>query len=87
MAYRNYTEDAVIDELVGVLDQLKDNCKCEKCRQDIIAYALNRLPAKYVVTDLGGVYTKLHQFKTQTRADITIQLVEAAKVVKAKPRH
>jgi competence protein ComFB len=87
MAYRNYTEDAVLEELVGVLDQLKDSCKCEKCRQDMLAYALNRLPPKYVVTDLGGVYTKLYQFKAQAKADAAVRLVEAARVVKANPRH
>jgi competence protein ComFB len=53
----------------------------------MLAYALNRLPPKYVVTDLGGVYTKLYQFKAQAKADATVLLVEAARVVKANPRH
>ncbi|MDP2928757.1 MAG: late competence development ComFB family protein [Candidatus Omnitrophota bacterium] len=46
MAFRNYMEEAVIEELNGVLEQLEGACKSEKCRQDMTAYALNRLPAK-----------------------------------------
>ena len=87
MAYKNYMEDAVIEELNGVLDQLKGVCKCEKCREDMVAWALNQLHSKYVVTDLGHVYTKLNQLKTQAKADIVVQLMDAAKMVKANPRH
>ncbi|MDP6685963.1 MAG: late competence development ComFB family protein [Candidatus Omnitrophota bacterium] len=87
MAYRNYMEEAVLEELNDVLAQLKDTCKCERCREDMLAYSLNRLPAKYVVTVLGNVYTKLHQLKAQSKADITVQLMEAVKVIKKSPRH
>ncbi|MFH1791751.1 MAG: late competence development ComFB family protein [Candidatus Omnitrophota bacterium] len=87
MGYRNYMEDAVLGELGGVLENMKDMCKCEKCRQDIVCYALNRLPAKYVSTDLGNAYTKLHQIRVQTKADIAVQLMEGVKIVKDNPRH
>lgn len=87
MAYKNYMEEAVVSELNGALEQLTDVCKCEKCREDMAAYALNRLPPKYVVTFLGNVYTKLNQLKAQTMADIIVRLMEAAKVVSGKPRH
>ncbi len=87
MAYKNYMEEAVVDELNGVIDQLDNVCKCEVCRQDMVAWSLNRLPAKYVVTSLGHIYTKMNQLKTQTRADILVRLLEAAKVVRGKPRH
>jgi len=80
-------EEAVIEELKGILEKMKDVCSCERCREDILAYTLNRLPARYVVTVLGNAYTKLHQLKVQSKADIVVQLMEAAKVVGAKPRH
>jgi len=81
MVFRNY-EEAVIEELASLLKDLKDVCKCEKCRQDIVTYTLNRMLAKYVVTDLGNVYTKLNQLKAQSRADIIVKMMEAAKIVK-----
>lgn len=87
MAFKNYMEDAVIEELKNLLEQSKDICKCEMCREDIAAFTLNRLPAKYVATELGNIYTHLNQLKAQSRADIIVQLMGAAKVVKEKPRH
>lgn len=87
MAYKNYMEDAIVSELNDVLEQSTDVCRCEKCREDMAAYALNRLPPKYVVTFLGNVYTKLNQLKAQARTDIIVQLMEAAKVVGKRPRH
>jgi len=80
-------EKLVIDELQGVLAQVEGSCSCEKCRQDMVAWALNRLPPKYVVTDLGYVYTNLNQIKVQARVDIVTKLTEAAQLVKEKPRH
>jgi len=87
MSLKNYMEDAVVTELNSVLEKLDGACDCEKCREDIVAYSLNRLSPKYVVTDLGNVYTKLNQLQAQSQADIVVKLLEAAKVVKAKPRH
>jgi competence protein ComFB len=87
MAFRNYMEEAVVEEFTSFLKNRKDACPCEKCRQDMVAYVLNRMPAKYVVTDLGSAYTKLDQLKTQSRADILVRLMEASEVVRKKPRH
>jgi len=87
MAFKNYMEEAVVEELASLLESLKDNCKCERCRQDMVAYALNKLPPKYVTTHLGIVYTQLNQMKAQARTDIEVELLAAAKVVKAHPRH
>lgn len=87
MSYKNYMEDVVVDELNGILGQMKDVCRCERCREDIVAHTLNRLSPKYVVTDLGNVYTKLNQFRVQSRTDIIVQLMASAKVVKENPRH
>lgn len=87
MAYRNYMEQVVIEELGSILEQVNDICKCERCREDMVAYALNRLSPKYVVTELGRTYTKINQLKVQARTDVTVYLMEAAKVVKEKPRH
>lgn len=87
MAYKNYMEEATVGELNDILEQMEDICKCERCREDIVAYALNRLSPKYVVTELGNMYTKLNQIKAQSKTDIIVQLMDAAKVVKEKPRH
>ena len=87
MPYKNYMEDAVLDEILGVLDQLEGFCGCERCREDMVAWTLNQLPSKYVTTVLGAAYTKFNQLQAQSRADIVVTLMNAAKVVKANPRH
>lgn len=87
MAFKNYMEDAIIEELNSLFKGMKDICKCERCREDMVAWSLNRLPAKYVATDLGNVYTKLNQVKVQSKADIVVVLTKAANLVKEKPRH
>jgi len=84
--FKNYMEDCVIDLLPKVLDTL-DVCKCERCRMDILAYALNELPPKYVVSPKGVIYTKLEVMHMQFDADVTSALAMGAKIVKENPRH
>lgn len=52
----NVMEDCVEQKLNSVLPQMEQYCRCNKCRRDMEAYALNRLPAKYVLSDKGVVY-------------------------------
>lgn len=62
-------------------------CSCERCKKDTVALALNTLPPKYVVTDLGEVLTNINLDSTQWRADITIAVHNALGIVNKKPRH
>ena len=62
-------------------------CKCEKCRLDIIALALNDLPSKYVVTEIGGLYAKSRELELQFDVDVETAIVKAAMIVNKNPRH
>ena len=84
--YHNMMEEIVELEYEHRRSEL-DCCSCDRCRNDIIAYALTRLPPKYVVTRQGDLYAKLASLHTQTQADITKLLVQAAKVVSSNSRH
>ena len=81
----------VMEELVqGEYDRINASlncCKYENCRNDIIAYALNLLPSKYVVTRKGEVYSKTYILRSQHLTDILAALTKAAKVVGENPRH
>ena len=72
-----------LDEMMNLLVC----CGCVLCRNDIMAYALNRLPPKYVVSTTGEVYTKMDALKTQHGADIVAALTHAVQAVSAAPRH
>ena len=84
--YKNYMETLVEE----VYSRCKDSlpcCTCERCRDDVIAYALNRLPPRYAVTPEGGVYTKITGLERQYYTDIVAALTQAAQVVNTNPRH
>jgi competence protein ComFB len=83
---KNYMEDCVADTLETLLPSL-NVCACERCRMDIMAYALNKLPPKYVVTRLGHLYTKLSGMHSQFEVDIMTNITQGAKLISQNPRH
>jgi competence protein ComFB len=87
MHLKNYMEDLVWEQLDSVLDSEPDICRCERCRYDIVSLALNLLPARYVVTVQGEVYTRVKSLEMQFVIDIISAISRAMIIVKAKPRH
>ena len=87
MKIQNYMEDMVHDELELLLNERDDVCKCNKCEMDMMVWALNRLPPKYVITDKGRLYTKLKEQEVQFKADVVKELTKAIDFVKKNPKH
>jgi competence protein ComFB len=87
MRMHNYMEEVVQDELEMLLSEKDDICKCQKCRYDMMVWALNRLPSQYVVTDRGRLYTKLNEQETQFKADVVRVLAKAMLHVAKNPQH
>lgn len=87
MHLQNTMEKAVFSIIDKVLDKKEDVCKCEKCKLDIIAIALNNLPSKYVVTEKGQLYSKVNEMEIQFGADIIKELVKAIETVSKSPQH
>lgn len=85
--FKNYMEEVVDSTLEEILSRRDDVCKCDRCKLDIKALALNHLPPKYVVTDKGYVYTKVNELESQFKADVTVAVTNAMKVVRKNPRH
>lgn len=80
-------EDVVEDELELLLKERDDVCKCQKCKLDMMVYALNRLPARYVITNRGRLYTKLREQEIQFRADVVKELTKAIIYISKNPEH
>lgn len=55
-------------------------------REDVVVYALNRLPPKYVVTDEGKAVTEATLDAPQHRTAIDVQVIEALRQVARVPR-
>lgn len=84
--YKNIMEDLVLEEFESAAQTL-GCCTCEDCRNDIIAYALNQLPPKYVATRTGEVYSKTFILRNQHYADVMAALTKGARLVADHPRH
>lgn len=83
----NYMEILVEEELDILLKEIDDVCKCQKCRYDMMVWALNRIPPRYVVTDKGRLYTKLKEQEMQFKADVIRELTRAIIKVSKNVQH
>jgi len=84
---KNYMEEMVWSFMDEVLDKYPDACKCQACRYDIAALALNELPPHYVAREKGDIYSRLHLLEAQHKADVYAALTRAVLKVKENPRH
>lgn len=79
----NLVEQLVADRLDGVFEKF-NCCRCDKCRQDVAALALNALPPQYVVAEPEEIPRLLEEAQVK---DIPGALVKAILQVKNNPRH
>ena len=86
MAVVNIME-TIIEEKLEL--QLKDSncCKCSDCKQDMLAYALNIIPPKYVNSAKGELFGRINSTKLQNSVDIDIAIAKAISIVSASPNH
>lgn len=82
----NLLEAHVLQEYDGIVRHFPDFCGCTTCREDVLVYALNRLPPKYVVGREGTVLSGVSLDKDQNRAAIEVALMEGIRKVNLAPR-
>jgi len=86
--FRNYSEELVQKILFQVLENYADICKCEKCLSDMMAFSLNVVKPKYVVSEEGAIYTKaLNEANKQELISTTATIINAVEIVSKNPRH
>ncbi len=88
MQLSNYMEVVVKRTLEELLEDpaYQSLALTEKIKLDILAYTLNHLPPRYIVTEKGHLYTRVDELKHQFKTDILVELSKAIKHVKANPR-
>ena len=84
--YENMME-SFVEEVLDKIEPELDCCTCEQCRSDIIAWALNHLPPKYVATQAGGAISKADTLRIQHLTDVRTAIIQGAALVKDHPRH
>lgn len=87
MELHNYIEKVVREVLDEMLSRKNDICKCEKCRLDMMAIALNNLPPQYYVSDKGEVFSKLMSTYADMRTKVLTEVTKAIMQVEKQPFH
>ena len=82
----NMVEEHVVEAYGKLNSHFPKFCGCDTCRADVLVYALNRLPARYVATTEGKVVTEFNLDKDQTRAVIDVTMMDGFKKVASAPR-
>lgn len=82
---QNLMEETVLEKIDSIWKEENRFCKCDKCKYDIAAFALNRLPARYVSTLAGAMLHKFESQTTQTDAEITAVVYRAIQVIGEEP--
>jgi hypothetical protein len=83
---KNVVEDLVRELYDGLKAGVPGWKDTPENREDVLVYALNRLPAHYVATVKGEVLTKMGMESGQLRTDGTVALMEGFRFVAAVPR-
>ncbi len=84
--YYNITERLIINKLDEIWNTL-NNCKCDRCRNDIIALTLNQVGSKYVVSSEGELYSKLCTLSQDYEFEVVKAIAKATFIVNEKPNH
>ena len=85
---KNFSEVEVNKLLDSILTGYDNICKCEKCKLDIKAIALNSISAKYIVSEQGEIYTSaLTEVDKQQKINVTTAITKAIEIVSANPKH
>jgi competence protein ComFB len=83
---QNKVEVHVQEAYQSLRGHFAEFCGCDICRADVLVYALNRLPARYVASREGTVITELNLDKDQNRASIEVAVMDGIRKVLASPR-
>lgn len=86
MALVNVMEK-IVDEKLEQMLAGEHCCKCARCLEDMKAIALNKLPAKYVSSHNGELFTKLASTVRQSSVDINVAVANAIDCVTSHPSH
>ena len=79
----NLMENMVLEQLDSVMTRFH-SCKCDRCKKDIAALALNKLPPKYVVLKKDQIPPDPDR---QTSTQVMTAMIQAALQVRSNPRH
>ena len=86
---KNALEGAVKSIHRELMRKHPEFCSCARCEDDVLALALNQTKPRYVSENatLGNVVTGVHLSYDQLRAELTVLVFDAMRLVASSPRH
>lgn len=81
----NITEKLVLEKLDATLKKM-NCCKCDRCKEDIVAMSLNNLKPMYVVATKDEIINKLAN-SDELGVQATTAVLKSVLAVRKKPRH
>ena len=81
----NITEKLVLNKLDATLKRT-NCCRCDRCKQDIVAIALNNLKPMYIVSTKDEIEQKILNLK-DIGIEVTTKVINAVLTVRKNPRH
>lgn len=81
----NVTEKLVLNKLDATLKKM-NCCRCDRCKEDIVAIALNNLKPRYIVATKEDIKQKIHELQ-EVGSEVTTEVIKAVLVVRKNPRH
>nr|MDH3161823.1 late competence development ComFB family protein [Bacillus licheniformis] len=79
-------KEAVLEELFDqYIDQAHMSCTCGRCREDVLALALNAVKPQYVTDQSKLAYIKAELVDKQKNTSMLVTLAEAARKVNENP--
>ncbi|MSN98824.1 competence protein ComFB [Bacillus paralicheniformis] len=79
-------KEAVLEELFDqYIEQLHMSCMCSRCREDVLALALNAVKPQYVTDESKLAYIKAELVDKQKNTSMLVTLAEAARKVNDNP--
>jgi competence protein ComFB len=83
---KNLVEDHVTSAYQTLRAHFPAFCGCDLCREDVLTFALNRIPPRYVSRREGSVVTEVALEKEQSRAAIEVVVMEGLRKISVAPR-
>ena len=83
---KNLVEDHVTAAYATLRPHFPAFCGCDLCREDVLTFALNRVPPRYVSRREGSVVTEVNLEKEQSRAAIEVAMMEGLRKIALAPR-
>lgn len=81
----NVMEKLVLNKLDATLKKM-NCCRCDRCKEDIVAIALNNLKPMYIVANKDNINQKIHELG-DIGSEVTTEVIKAVLTVRKNPRH